>query len=164
MSMSRHWRAVSALSGLLFICCQGAFGDVSVQIRGVVLMPPPCVVNAAGTVNVSFGDSLMTTRIDGINYSKSVPYTVTCGPQPTNLMTLEFRGAGAGFDSASLRTSKSDLGIRFSVGGVTWPLNTAFNFTYPTLPVVRAELVKRTGSTLTGGAFSATAVVVVALR
>ena len=164
MSMSKHWRALSALGGLLAICCQVALGDVSVNIKGVVLMPPPCEVNAGGTLNVPFGTSLLTTWINGVNYSRSVPYTVTCGPQPTNLMTLELQGAGAGFDSTSLRTSKSDLGIRFTVGGVSWPLNRTVNFTYPTLPVVKAELVKRTGSTLTGGSFSAAAILVVALR
>ena len=164
MDVSKHWRAVSALGGLLLICCQGAFGDVSVKIKGVVLMPPPCVVNAAGTLNIPFGTGLLTTRINGVNYSKPVPYTVTCGPQPTNFMTLKLTGTGAGFDSSALGTSKSNLGIRLLVGGAAWPLNTTVNFTYPNLPNVKAVLVKKTGSTLAGGAFSASATLVVALR
>ena len=164
MNMSKHWRAASALGGLLLICCQGAFGDVSVKIKGVVLMPPPCVVNAGGTLNVPFGTGLLTTHINGVNYSKSVLYTVTCGPQPTNFMSLKLTGTGAGFDSSALGTSKSNLGIRLLVGGVAWPLNTTVNFTYPNLPDVKAVLVKKTGSTLTGGTFSASATLVVALR
>ena len=164
MDVSKHWRAVSALGGLLLICCQGAFGDVSVKIKGVVLMPPPCVVNAAGTLNIPFGTGLLTTRINGVNYSKPVPYTVTCGPQPTNFMTLKLTGTGAGFDSSALGTSKSNLGIRLLVGGAAWPLNTTVNFTHPNLPNVKAVLVKKTGSTLAGGTFSASATLVVALR
>ena len=164
MSQLKHWRALIAVGGLLSMCCQVAWGDVSVSIKGVVLMPPPCKVNAGGTLNVPFGAGLLTTRINGVNYSQTVAYTVTCGPQPTNFMTLELKGTGAGFNSAFLGTSKSDLGISFTVGGVTWPLNKTVNFTYPALPVVKAYLVKQTGSTLTGGSFSAAATLVVALR
>ena len=164
MNMSIDWRAVTALGSLLLLCGQGALADVSVSIRGVVLMPPPCVINAAGTLNVSFGSELLTTRINGVNYEKAVPYTLTCGQQPTNSMTLELRGTGAGFDAKALGTSKSDLGIRLMVGGEAWPLNTTVNFTHPTLPVVTAVLVKKTGSTLTGGSFAASATLVQALR
>ncbi len=164
MNMSIHWRAVSALGSLLLLCCQSALADVSVSIKGTVLMPPPCVINAAGTLNVPFGSELLTTRINGVNYEKAVPYTLTCGQQPTNSMTLKLTGTGAGFDSGALGTNKSDLGIRLKVGGVPWPLNTTVNFTHPTLPVVTAVLVKKTGSTLTGGTFSASATLVQALR
>lgn len=164
MNMTTSWRAISTLGCLLLAFCQGAWGDVSVTIKGVVLMPPPCVVNAGGTLNVPFGTGLLTTKINGVNYSKSVPYTVTCGPQPTNFMTLRLTGTGAGFDSSALGTSKSNLGIRLLVGGVAWPLNTTVNFTYPNLPDVKVVLVKKTGSTLTGGTFSAAATLVVALR
>lgn len=164
MNMSKRWRKVAALGALWLICGQGAFADNRVSIRGVVLAPPPCVVNAAGTLLVPFGSDLMTTQINGVNYVKAVPYTVTCGPQPTNLMTLRLTGTGSGFDATALGTSKTDLGIRLMVDGVTWPLNTTVNFTHPSLPVVTAVLVKRTGRTLTAGAFSAAATLVVALR
>lgn len=164
MNMSIRWRAVTALGGLLLICCQGALADVSVSIRGVVQAPTPCVINAGVTLSVPFGSDLMTTQIDGVKYEKTVPYTVTCGPQPTNSMTLTLTGAGAAFDATALRTSKGDLGIRLKVRGVTWPLNTAVNFTYPLSPGVTAVLVKRSGSTLTSGSFTAAATLVVALR
>ena len=64
-----------------------------------------------------------------------------------------------------LRTSKSDLGVKLLLGGVLWPLNSAVNFTYPNLPVMEAVPVKNPGSsTLTGGAFTAAATLVVALQ
>ena len=164
MTMSASSRAVLTCGCLLLTLCKGAMADVSVSIRGVVLAPPPCIINGESTLNVPFGDDLMTTRIDGVSYKRVVPYTVTCGPQPTNFMTLKLTGTGAGFDSSALGTSKSNLGIRLLVGGVAWPLNTTVNFTYPNLPDVKAVLVKKTGSTLTGGTFSASATLVVALR
>lgn len=157
-------RLAIACGAALLPLCEGVMAQVSVSIRGVILAPPPCVINAGSTLNVPFGDDLMTTRIDGVNYRRSVPYTLTCGPQPSNNMKIILQGTGAGFGSAYLGTSKSDLGIKLLLNGAAWPLNNAVNFTYPTLPVIEAVPVKNPGSTLTGGAFSASATLVVALQ
>ena len=157
-------RLAIACGAALLPLCEGVMAQVSVSIRGVILAPPPCVINAGSTLNVPFGDDLMTTRIDGVNYRRSVPYTLTCGPQPSNTMKITLQGTGAGFGSAYLGTSKSDLGIKLLLNGAAWPLNNAVNFTYPTLPVIEAVPVKNPGSTLTGGAFSASATLVVALQ
>ena len=157
-------RLAIACGAALLPLCEGVMAQVSVSIRGVILAPPPCVINAGSTLNVPFGDDLMTTRIDGVNYRRSVPYTLTCGPQPSNNMKITLQGTGAGFGSAYLGTSKSDLGIKLRLNGAAWPLNNAVNFTYPTLPVIEAVPVKNPGSTLTGGAFSASATLVVALQ
>ncbi|MEJ3590784.1 fimbrial protein, partial [Pseudomonas bubulae] len=43
-------------------------------------------------------------------------------------------------------------------------LNSPVNFTYPTLPQMEAVLVAKPGSTLAGGAFSASATIVISLR
>ena len=157
-------RLAIACGAALLPLCEGVMAQVSVYIRGVILAPPPCVINAGSTLNVPFGDDLMTTRIDGVNYRRGVPYTLTCGPQPSNNMKITLQGSGAGFGSAYLGTSKSDLGIKLLLNGAAWPLNNAVNFTYPTLPVIEAVPVKNPGSTLTGGAFSASATLVVALQ
>ena len=57
-----------------------------------------------------------------------------------------------------------DLGIKLFINGALWPLNNTVNFTYPTLPRMEAVPVKRIGSVLSAGAFSASATVVVALQ
>lgn len=138
--------------------------EVAVNVSGVILAPAPCIVNGNNTLTVPFGSNLVAAQIDGVNYRKQVPYTVTCGPQPTNDMTIELQGGGASFDRALLMTSKSNLGIKFLVGGATWSLNSPVNFTYPTLPQMEAVLVAKPGSTLAGGVFSASATIVISLR
>lgn len=165
MTMPSGSRWVFAFGCMLVSLCEGVLADVSVSIRGTILPPPPCIINAGSTLDVPFGNDLMTTRIDGVTYRRAVPYTVTCGPQPSNAMKITLQGTGAGFDSTVLRTSKSDLGVKLLLGGVHWPLNSAVNFTYPNLPVMEAVPVKNSGSsTLTGGAFTAAATLVVALQ
>lgn len=158
-------------SGALIACCwllltasPAVMAQVGVQIRGVIVAPPTCVINGGSTLNVPFGNDLMTTRVDGVNYRRSVPYTVTCTGHTSNGMTLKLQGTSTAFDTATLRTSNSDLGVRLFINGSAWPLNTTTKFTYPTLPKMEAVPVKKPASTLSAGAFSASATLVVALQ
>ncbi|WP_025858656.1 fimbrial protein [Pseudomonas sp. CHM02] len=164
MATSTGLRAMFIGSGLLWAVSQGVQAETSLTIRAVIIAPPPCVINNGTTLNVPFGNDLLTSRIDGVNYRRGVPYTIRCDSPFSNAMTLELKGTGAAFDNRVLVTRKPDLGIKLFVNGADWPLNTAVNFTHPTFPVVQAVPVKRAGSKLTGGAFDATATLVVDYR
>lgn len=161
MAYTNGSRAILVGGALLWVACQMAQADTNLTIRAVIVAPPPCVINSGGTLNVPFGNDLLTSRIDGVNYRREVPYTVTCDSPFSNALTLELRGTGAAFDRRMLATRKADLGVKLFVNGADWPLNTAVNFTYPQFPAVQAVPVKRAGSRLTGGAFDATATLVV---
>ncbi|MGU3309686.1 fimbrial protein [Pseudomonas sp. M5A4_2d] len=161
MAKSSGSRALLIGGGLLWAVSQSAQADTSLTIRAVIIAPPPCVINSGGTLDVPFGNDLLTSRVDGVNYRRDVPYTVTCDSPFNNAMKLELKGTGASFDSRVLLTRKPDLGVKLFVNGADWPLNTAVNFTHPNFPVVQAVPVKRAGSSLTGGAFDAAATLVV---
>ncbi|MDY7535217.1 fimbrial protein [Pseudomonas sp. Bout1] len=148
-------------TGLLWAVSQGVQADTNLTIRAVIIASPPCVINGGSTLNVPFGNDLLTSRIDGINYRRDVPYTVRCDSPFSNAMTLELKGAGASFDSNVLSTPKTDLGVKLFVNGADWPLNTPVRFTHPNFPAVQAVPVKRTGSTLTGGVFATAATLVI---
>ena len=153
--------AVLMGSGLLWALSLGAQAETNLTIRAVIIAPPPCVINSGSTLDVPFGNDLLTSRVDGVNYRRGVPYTVTCSAPFSNALTLELRGTGAAFDSRVLVTRKPDLGVKLFINGAAWPLNKVVNFIYPNVPVVQAVPVKRPGSTLTGGAFDAAATLVV---
>ncbi|NWA82453.1 exotoxin [Pseudomonas sp. R76] len=154
-------RAILIAGGLLWAVSQGVQAETSLTIRAVIIAPPPCVINGGSTLDVPFGNDLLTSRVDGVNYRRDVPYTVACDAPFNNAMKLELRGTGAAFDSKVLLTRKQDLGVKLFVNGADWPLNTPVNFTYPTFPAVQAVPVKRVGSRLTGGAFDAAATLVI---
>ena len=69
--------ALLMCSALLLTCGQAVRADVNVTIRGTIVAPPSCVINGGSTLTVPFGDNLLTTRIDGIEYRRAVPFTVT---------------------------------------------------------------------------------------
>jgi type 1 fimbria pilin len=155
-------RAIFIGAGLLWAVSQDAQADTNLTIRAVIIAPPPCVINSGSTLNVPFGNDLLTSRVDGVTYRRDVPYTVRCDPPVfSNAMTLELKGTAAAFDRNVLVTRKDDLGVKLFANGADWPLNTALRFTHPNFPVVQAVPVKRAGSTLTGGAFDAAATLVV---
>ena len=146
MAKSKGPWALLIGGGLLWAVSQGVQADVNLSIRAVIIAPPPCVINNGSTLDVPFGNDLLTSRIDGVNYRRGVPYTVTCDSPFSNALTLELRGTGASFDGRVLLTRKPDLGVKLFINGADWPLNTAVNFTYPNFPVVQAVPVKRAGS------------------
>jgi type 1 fimbria pilin len=155
-------RAIFTGVCLLWAVSQPVQADTNLTIRAVIIAPPPCVINSGSTLNVPFGNDLLTSRVDGVSYRREVPYTVRCDPPVfNNAMTLELKGTAAAFDSNVLLTGKTDLGVKLFVNGADWPLNTAVRFTHPSFPTVQAVPVKRVGSTLTGGAFNAAATLVV---
>ena len=162
LNRSARARAVLMCSAALWMASSTALAQVSVNIRGTIVAPPSCVINAGSTLDVPFGDNLITTRIDGIEYRRGVPYTVTCTGGSSNAMTLKLTGSAASFDAQVLGTNKTDLGIKLFINGGAWPLNTSVKFTYPALPTLEAVPIKRPTSTLVGGAFSAVATLVVA--
>jgi type 1 fimbria pilin len=154
--------AIFVGAGMLLAVSQSVQADTNLTIRAVIIAPPPCVINSGSTLNVPFGNDLLTSRIDGVNYRREVPYTVRCDPPVfNNAMTLELKGTAAAFDNNVLSTPKTDLGIKLFANGADWPLNTPLRFTHPTFPAVQAVPVKRAGSTLTGGAFATAATLVI---
>ncbi|WP_241993387.1 MULTISPECIES: fimbrial protein [Serratia] len=148
-----------ALTGMLLSL--GAHA-VDVNFRGTLIDPPPCTINGGTDVDVNFGSTVLTTRVDGVNYRMAVPLNIVCTAPPLNTMRLQFVGTGAPFDASVLNTDKTDLGIKLYSGtGTANPVdvNAWLNFTYPTFPAIEAVLVKNPGSTLTSGVFSAASTV-----
>ena len=89
MAKSTGSRAVLLGGGLLWAVSQGVQADTNLTIRAIIIAPPPCVINNGTTLDVPFGNDLLTSRVDGVNYRRGVPYTVTCDSPFSNALTLE---------------------------------------------------------------------------
>lgn len=130
----------------------------------VILTAPPCEINDNKLIEVNFGNDVLTTLVDG-NYKKmQVPYTVQCPPGAPSAMNIRIEGTGAAFNHDVLTTNITDFGIAISSNGTALPINSSKGFTYPDWPKIEAVPVKRPGATLSGGVFSAGAVMKVEYR
>lgn len=128
---------------------------VDVKFTGTLVVPPPCEINSDQDISVVFGNELLAGRINGVNYEQPINYVLDCSGATSATLKLQFQNGGAGFDASVLGTSKANLGLELRSNGTKLPMNTWLNFTDPARPVLTAVPVKATGSTLSGGAFTA---------
>ncbi|CNK15690.1 exported pilin protein [Yersinia mollaretii] len=133
----------------------------AVNVTVNIFAAPPCVINSNSMITVDFGDDLLTSRIDGVNYMKPVNYSLNCTAAASNAMKMSIKGDGATLDASYLRTSNTGLGIKLMNSGQPFALNTALNFTYPAVPVLQAVPIKQTSAALATGLFTAAATMVV---
>lgn len=149
------------LGAVILLSCTLVQALTLVTVSVTIFVTPQCVVNDNKPITVSFTDAVMTTRVDGNQYSQPVIYSLFCTGQLSNAMKIQIQGVDAGFGNGALQTSKDNLGVALLNGVTALPINSWLNFTYPNLPTLRAVPVVRPGATLTGGTFSAAATMVV---
>lgn len=133
---------------------------INVTVSGTVI-DPACVINGNAPINIDFGNDILISNIDGNAYEQPIPYTLDCSAATAKTLKLQLKGTGAAFDSTLLLTSKADLGIELRSNSRKLPVNSWENFTDPARPALSAVLVKNSGGTLTGGAFTATSTLLI---
>ncbi|CNH14407.1 exported pilin protein [Yersinia aldovae] len=133
----------------------------TVNVSVTIFAAPPCVINSNSTINVNFGNDILTSRIDGTQYMQPVNYTLDCTTAASNSLKMSIQGNTATFGNGILRTSTPGLGVQLIRNGQPLALNTSLNFTYPTIPVLQAVPVKQTNTTLATGDFTASATMLV---
>ncbi|SIR20483.1 fimbrial protein [Aeromonas hydrophila] len=142
----------------------GSSDQKDVFFTGTLIAPPACVINGTGPISVDFGSTLLAGRIDGVNYEQPLNYTLDCSGASSNALRLSIVGPKASFNPALIDTGKANLGIAIRVDGVLLPVEAWRNFTYPSQPVLTAVPVKDPGSSLAGGTFTATAILLTAYQ
>ena len=141
----------------LFAFPTSALADTKVEFSGTVVAPMPCTINDKQSISTNFGDDLITSRVDGNNYIKTVDYKLECRNHSSNALKMKILGTSTVFNTAALQTNMSNLGIELRANDRPMTINTWYNFTYPAKPSLQAVPVKRSGSTLAGGSFSVNA-------
>lgn len=147
---------------LLILKLAPAHADSDVKFHGTLVVVT-CQVNQDKLVNVSFGE-VGVKKIDGINYSASIPFVVTCNNlsgQGNPGLTLSVNGTAADFNENTISTTVSGLGIQIMKDGVPLKLNTETEISYVPQPTLTAVPVKADGVELSAGDFHATATLVV---
>lgn len=125
-----------------------------ITIYGTITAPP-CTINKNGPIDVDYG-TMKTNEVETSKGIKTTRFPLNCEGVD---LTLTLTGTAAGFNADYLRTNMANLAIKFTddVGtaipvNVTVPIETNYSFLD-----VRTVLVKKSGATLKGGAFSASA-------
>lgn len=135
--------------------------QVTLNIRGRILEPAPCLITGSGSnglISIEFGDNVRTDYIDGVNYAKSIEYSIHCTSNYNNALAIKIIGTPAEFGQGLLVTSVDNLAIKFNNSSTGFPVNTFLNFVYPSIPKLFAVPVVHPGIELRGQPFNATAI------
>ncbi|WP_081830122.1 fimbrial protein [Pseudomonas simiae] len=152
-----YWQLRKLLALCITCISSGASAVDNISFSGTLNDPPACTIDGGNAIEVDFGD-LAISMIDGVNYLKTVPYTITCAANPLPwALKLSINGTQAGFDSSAVQSSVPELGIRLLQNGVGFDLNTPLDITLGAPPVLQAVPVKEAGVTLNPGGFTAVA-------
>lgn len=130
---------------------------VQVKFQGALVESLPCTINNDQLIEVDFGDSLVIRNLDGVRYSKPVPYQIDCSA--AGVVRMSIQGNAASFDGAAIQTNIAGLGIHMALGnGSPFYLNTyASNIDTQALPPMTAVPVADPAQPPSPGAFTARA-------
>lgn len=158
---------ITALALLLLMAAGHALavseGDTTtVTVTGILVDAPECTVNGNNTVLVDFGDSVVTRKIDGVNYEEPMKVTLSCNSPVKNDMTLTVRAMkDPGFGTGLVGTDTEGLGIQLKAAGQNIRAGEPISFIYPTVPKLSAVLVAQDNAALRSGTFEGTGTLVI---
>lgn len=132
-------------------------GDSSAVNFTGILKRRPCHINNDQIIYIHFGE-MGVNKIDGVNYAKTIPYSIKCEEIGDDLsLKLYLRADHPWFDYTTIVTTKTDLGINILQDGKLMEINSGLTINYHKPPVLVAVPIKRIKSDLSEGSFTATA-------
>jgi type 1 fimbria pilin len=136
-----------------------SYAATTVNIKITVNAPPPCVVNKNNPVTVEFGNTMITSKVNGVNYRQEIPFTLECTRNTEKTLRLIINGNPSGFNTEVLKTSKDNLGIALLKDGVAMPLGSWLDIDYDKLPLLEAVPTAPNTALITAGEFVASATI-----
>lgn len=161
------WNGGVAIAGFLLAVLLGAgkaWAADNMSFYGTLILPPPCIINNDQLIEINFGDDLLASRIDGVNYSKIIDYTLDCREASGNALRMQIQGSAATFNGALLATDEPLLGIGLKANSANLPVNTWYNLNGSAKPILSAVPVGIDFIAQPTGAFSAGATMLFEFR
>lgn len=147
---------VSVFMGLCFSLSLQKAEAVDLMMYGSLILSPTCKINNDEVIRVDFGNTVLTDKVDGVNYKKVVPYHIICsgsaGSLPLYLTVIS--SAIVSYDTAAVETNISGLAVSLALDNKALTINTPFKMEVMNYePELTAVLVKQPGMTLSPGTF-----------
>ncbi|MFP3524592.1 fimbrial protein [Pantoea sp. SIMBA_072] len=131
----------------------------NMTFHGTLVKAPDCHINNDQTIEVPFGN-VGVDKVDGVNYARKIDYTVTCDGESDENLYLSVNGTGVDWDSAAVKASADNLAIEIRQAGSPFVLGSQVRAGLATLPDLMAVPVRKSGTKLATGNFTAAATLV----
>lgn len=132
-----------------------------INVSGIIVSSQ-CTLNGEQESSVNFGD-IIIQLIDGIRFSKSVPFTVSCPDAFNGEQEVYIAATAAAFDTNVIYTTNSNVGIKLILNGKNIEINKAHNIDWRISNTLIAVPIKNNVN-VTAGNFTATATMVLNVR
>ncbi|MBB3303873.1 MULTISPECIES: fimbrial protein [unclassified Enterobacter] len=127
-------------------------------LKGTIIEPPPCKINDDQPIDISFGEDLGVSKINGDNYRQKINYVIKCATNDSSFkLMLTVSGNIMSKDNTAIRTSKSGLGIRILQNNQRVRIGSTWIIDMTSPPVLEAVPVADPAIKLSEGSFLATA-------
>lgn len=153
-----------ALALLAWQISHQALANANINFSGTLINAPNCTVNGNNSVDVNFGDNIVTRQVDGNNYKTRIHYDLVCTSMASKGLRVAISGNPAAFGIGLLSAGKNGLAIQLWNGVVKVANAEQLPFTYPDTPELWATPVALDNTTLTAGTFSSTASLVLSYQ
>ncbi|TGZ35249.1 putative fimbrial-like protein YfcQ [Photobacterium damselae subsp. damselae] len=137
--------------------------EININVTGVVVSPPPCKINNDVDIAVDFG-KVSLNSLDDINSNKNtkiIDLSISCDSSVTSNIALSLSADKAMFNPDFVKTSVEDLGIELFVDDIPLLPGKSVNLRKSKNAKFKAKLVKKKGSVLDEGDFTANSVLLV---
>lgn len=135
--------------------------ETYLRFEGTIVEEMPCDINDGQPVDLDFGDAVAINKIGGSHFIKPITLNFTCSSNPIAGLAVTILATSTNFDNSAVQTDIGDLGIRLTKKGNGIAFNTPLVVNYPDPLTLMASPVKRAGSQLMPGDFTAFATAVV---
>ncbi|ENG4185376.1 fimbrial protein [Providencia rettgeri] len=152
LKLSTHCNLLILFFSILII--NSAYSVPNMKLNGVLLESPSCIIESGKVIDIPFGENLGVHKVNGVNYSQKINYTLKCEKNTNNWdLKLSILGPKSDFDSSGLQTNINDLAIRIMQNNIPLEINKKIKIDALAPPKLSAVPIKRPGSTLSEGDF-----------
>lgn len=125
----RYTSVAIILLSVIFSAQAAQEGDTTtVTVSGTLIDTPDCTINNNNQIDVDFGEDVIISRIDGVNYKRTpIPFDLVCFSLAKQGLTIAIDGAPSPLNPQVIDTSVEGLGIQV--------------FLDPALPLYRGTVI-----------------------
>ncbi|MDO8234826.1 fimbrial protein [Citrobacter werkmanii] len=141
---------------LLFVARISSAANLTFHGELIVDADMGCEINGGHTLEVYFG-TIISDKIDGVNYSTDIPWGIECHDDPVHkeTLTLQYLGTATSFTSDAISTSLDGLGIVLQQNGEIFHPGDSIVIDEDSPPTLKAVPIKQPGKKLAEGSFEA---------
>ena len=130
--------------------------STTIEVSGIIVDPPPCVINNDKPVDVEF-DVLLIDKVNGDRYSQPIPVEISCPDTFKGEIKLAIGGTASDFNINALATNRKDFALLVVLNEQPMTINQFYDVNWRQHVALKAVPLINPHGNAEAGEFSASA-------